>query len=86
MKNSRALAFPDREVLVEYTISEAKDQTSIIRHSAPFPSRLPGFMATFTKPDESNHDNPLIVTVRFPDTIQVSSLEKCKNLPHPWGR
>lgn len=62
----------DREVLVEYGISDATDQTSIIKHTGGFPSRLSAFGLGSKKPNAPGNSKSLTVTVNFLDPSQVS--------------
>ncbi|KAF8596008.1 hypothetical protein BDV93DRAFT_500786, partial [Ceratobasidium sp. AG-I] len=64
---------PDREVLVEYTISEAADQTSITRHPGAFPSGLSAFGFPPRTSNTAGPGKSFTVTVKFLDLSQVAN-------------
>lgn len=65
---------PDREVLVEYTITDAANQTSITKDAGAFPSRLSAFGFASKKPNPPSNARSLKVTVKFLDLSQVSHI------------
>lgn len=62
---------PDLEVLAEYTILDATNQSSITKRISAFPSRLSVFGIASKKPNPKT----LMVTVKFLDPGQVSRSE-----------
>ena len=73
---------PDREVLVEYTISETTSQTSITKHAGAFPLGLSVLGLRFEKLRIASAAKPLTVTVTLVDLSQVGSSIKDKNQTH----
>lgn len=67
---------PDREVLMEYTISENTDQTPITRSVGAFPSLRSSLGITSKKPDNAGSSKSVEVTVKFPDPVEVGSPDR----------
>ncbi|KAF8605748.1 hypothetical protein BDV93DRAFT_506822 [Ceratobasidium sp. AG-I] len=64
---------PDREVLVEYAVSETVNQTSIIKDAGVFPSGLSTLGLVSRRPKTARTTKSLAVAVKFTNLSQIES-------------
>ncbi|KAF8596004.1 hypothetical protein BDV93DRAFT_80081 [Ceratobasidium sp. AG-I] len=64
---------PDRELLIEYTVSEAVNQSVVTKHAGAFPSQWPAFGLVAKRPNTASATTPLVVTVKLLDLSQITS-------------
>ncbi|KAF8596010.1 hypothetical protein BDV93DRAFT_514512 [Ceratobasidium sp. AG-I] len=67
---------PDREVIVEYKISDVTNETSITKDAGVFPSRLSSFGLTSKRSSTASSAKALTIKIKFLDSNQLHPIAK----------
>src|ERR1700753_991951 len=72
----------NREVMMDYAVSDYTSEVSATKRIAAFPSLLSSFGISSMRPSTPSQSKWLDVKIKFPDMSEVSHLKDDTNWPH----